>query len=207
MHRSLSAAVAAFATLALVSGVVLAGASWNVPTNGVFYACYDSGGNIKLIDYGVTQTCPSNWLGPVKWNQTGPQGAQGPKGLQGPKGDKGDTGATGPTGTKGDTGATGPAGRGIGTTYAVSSLGDPFTSGPSAVIEVSCDEGDIALSGWAQMWEGTSEVSVLWYPHGGTADPTTRRVTNPTGFSAFGHNPTTIPSSIEVWAVCAVVTP
>jgi hypothetical protein len=99
--------LAAFAALTLVSGVVLAGSIWNVPTNGVFYACYDTGGNVKFIDYSVTKKCPANWTGPVSWNQTGPQG------LQGPKGDTGLTGATGqtgPKGDKGDAGLTGAAG-------------------------------------------------------------------------------------------------
>ena len=110
------ATLAALATLTLVSGVVLAGSTWSVPNGGVFWACYDSGGAVKFIDYSVTKKCPTNWTGPVSWNQTGPQGLQG---IQGPKGDtgltglKGDTGATGPkgdTGLKGDTGATGATG-------------------------------------------------------------------------------------------------
>lgn len=101
MRRSLAAGLAAFATLVIVSGAVLAGSTWNVPANGVFSACYDTGGNVKFIDYSVKQTCPKGWMGPVQWNQTGPQGLQGPKG---------DTGATGATGPKGDTGAVGPAG-------------------------------------------------------------------------------------------------
>lgn len=49
----------------------------------------------------------------ISWNQTGPQGAQGPAGAVGPQGLKGDPGPTGPQGPKGDTGAiggTGPAG-------------------------------------------------------------------------------------------------
>lgn len=108
MRRRLMTGVAVFATLTLMSGVVLAG-SLAIPNGGVFWACYDSGGNMKLIDYSTTKTCPKAWLGPVSWSQTGPQGIQGIQGPQGPQGPKGDTGATGATGAKGEKGDTGPS--------------------------------------------------------------------------------------------------
>ena len=142
MHRGLTAALAAFAMLTLVSGVVLAGSSWSVPTNGVFYACYDTGGNVKFINYGITQKCPNNWMGPVKWNEIGPAGATGP---QGPKGDTGVTGATGPAGPKGDTGAPGadglPGPKGdTGDTGAPGADGLPGPKGDTGGPIVSADE-------------------------------------------------------------------
>ena len=70
MRRRLAALGVAFAIVVLASGVVLA-ASRTIPNDGVFYACYDSGGAVKLIDYSATQTCPKGWTGPVSWNQTG----------------------------------------------------------------------------------------------------------------------------------------
>ena len=107
MLRRLLAAPTALATLVLVSGVVLAGSTLVVPTaDGVFWACYDTGGNVKLVADG-NQKCARNWTGPVSWSRTGPQGLQG---IQGPKGDKGDTGLTGLTGPKGDKGDTGLTG-------------------------------------------------------------------------------------------------
>lgn len=68
--RLLTGLGVAVAVVVLASGVVLA-ASKVIPNDGVFYACYDSGGNVKLIDYSVTQTCPKSWTGPVTWNQSG----------------------------------------------------------------------------------------------------------------------------------------
>jgi hypothetical protein len=75
MRRRLAALGVALAIVALASGVVLA-ASKTIPNAGVFYACYDSGGNVRLIDYSVTQKCPKSWNGPVSWNQSGSIGIE-----------------------------------------------------------------------------------------------------------------------------------
>jgi len=136
VRRSLVTLVAVFATLTLVSGVVLAG-SLAIPNGGVFWACYDGGGNVKLIDYATTKTCPKTWLGPVSWSQTGPQGLQGiqglqgVQGLQGPKGDTGATGAKGLKGDQGDAGSTGDPGAtgATGPTGQIGPKGDPGTQG------------------------------------------------------------------------------
>jgi hypothetical protein len=70
MRRRLAALGVALAIVVLASGVVLA-ASKTIPNDGVFYACYDSGGAVKFIDYSATQNCPKGWTGPVTWNQSG----------------------------------------------------------------------------------------------------------------------------------------
>jgi hypothetical protein len=70
MRRRLAALGVALAIVVLASGVVLA-ASKTVPNDGVFHACYDSGGAVKFIDYSVTKKCPKGWTGPVSWNQSG----------------------------------------------------------------------------------------------------------------------------------------
>jgi hypothetical protein len=70
VRRKLAALGVALAVVALTSGAVFA-ASKVIPNDGVFYACYDSGGNVKFIDYSATQTCPKSWTGPVTWNQSG----------------------------------------------------------------------------------------------------------------------------------------
>ena len=112
MRRSLTAGLTAFATLAIASGVVLAGSTLTVPAaDGVFWACYDNGGNVKFVAEG--SECPGNWHGPVQWNQTGPTGPRGPAGADGatgPQGEKGDTGPQGPAGADGATGPQGPVG-------------------------------------------------------------------------------------------------
>jgi hypothetical protein len=70
VRRRLAALGVALAVVALAAGAVFA-ASKVVPNDGVFHACYDSGGNVKFIDYSATQTCPKGWTGPVTWNQSG----------------------------------------------------------------------------------------------------------------------------------------
>jgi hypothetical protein len=100
------------AALALVASGTAAGATLAGPVggDGTIHGCYDSGGNVKVID--ASATCPKTYTS-LNWSQTGPQGATGPQGPQGPQGPKGDTGAIGsqgPQGPKGDTGATGPQG-------------------------------------------------------------------------------------------------
>ncbi len=78
-------------SLALILAGVLLGAtvgvvSGAIPTGDVFYACYDSAGKVRFIDFETTQTCPKGHTGPVSWNQTGPQGEQGIQGEQGEPG-------------------------------------------------------------------------------------------------------------------------
>jgi hypothetical protein len=70
MHRRLAALGVALVVVGLTAGAVFA-AGKVIPTDGVFYACYDSGGNVKFIDYAATQNCPRAWTGPVAWNQRG----------------------------------------------------------------------------------------------------------------------------------------
>jgi len=109
MRRSLTAGLTAFATLAIASGVVLAGSTFTVPTaDGVFWACYNNGGNLKFVAEGAA--CPGDWLGPVQWNKAGPAGPQGETGAQGPQGETGAQGAQGAQGPQGETGAQGPEG-------------------------------------------------------------------------------------------------
>ena len=74
----LAAAAGAIAT-ALVGGI----ASAAIPSpSGVIQGCYDSGGNVKVVE---ALPCPRNYT-PLQWNQ---------QGLQGAKGDKGDRGLDG----------------------------------------------------------------------------------------------------------------
>ena len=69
----------------LAVGAVVGLAYGAIPgANGVIQGCYDSGGNVKVVD---ALPCPKGFT-PLQWNQ------------QGVKGDKGDTGATGATGAK-----------------------------------------------------------------------------------------------------------
>lgn len=47
---------------------------------------------------------------PLSWNQTGPQGVQGPAGPPGPQGEQGPVGPQGPQGEQGPAGPQGPQG-------------------------------------------------------------------------------------------------
>jgi hypothetical protein len=118
------------AALALVASGTAAGATLAGPVggDGTIHGCYDSGGNVKVID--ASATCPKTYTS-LNWSQTGPQGATGPQGPQGPQGPKGDTGATGPQAPKGDTGAIGPQG----------AKGDTGDTGPQGATGPQGDTG------------------------------------------------------------------
>lgn len=73
--------------LIALAAVAVAGTAYaTIPdSSGVIHGCYDSGGNLKVIDAPTTPSCPKGYT-PVNWNNTGSPGPQGPKG------DKGDPG-------------------------------------------------------------------------------------------------------------------
>jgi hypothetical protein len=73
---------------------------------GVIQGCYDSGGNLKVVE---ALPCAKGYTA-LQWNQQGPQGLQGPKG---DKGDLGPQGPGGPQGPKGDKGDKGDPGGGV----------------------------------------------------------------------------------------------
>jgi hypothetical protein len=84
------ALVVAIAALVVALGGV---AYATIPdSKGVIHGCYDSGGNLKVIDTSTVQSCPAKGYKSLDWNRTGPQG---------PAGSKGDTGPTGPAGAPG----------------------------------------------------------------------------------------------------------
>ena len=87
-------------TLAVVVAGLAAGAIAyaTIPNANVIQGCYDSGGNVKVVQ---ALPCPKGYTA-LAWNQIGPAG---PAGAAGPSGPAGPTGATGPAGPKGDPGA------------------------------------------------------------------------------------------------------
>jgi hypothetical protein len=84
-------------TAGLVAGLVMVGGtafavSSSIPDSaGVIHGCYDSGGNMKVIDTSVTASCPKGYS-PLDWNQSGPAGTAGSPGLAGPPGQTGPAG-------------------------------------------------------------------------------------------------------------------
>lgn len=140
--------------LAAVGGTAFGAVSSSIPDgSGVIHGCYDSGGNLKVIDTTVTSTCPKGYSS-VNWNQTGPAGAagpagpagptgstgpQGPQGAKGPQGDTGPAGPQGPTGAPGAAGSQGPAGPagspGTGATVAAEPPGTNCPNGGASVTD------------------------------------------------------------------------
>ncbi len=154
MRRTVAALAAAIAALVLVSAAAIAGSIPVIPNDGVFHACYDAGGSLKMIDYSVTTTCPKGYaLGPVQWSETGPAG---PQGERGPAGPAGETGATGPAGAQGEPGpqgergATGPAGlQEITEAWQVVEGPLSLAVGNSMSVSVICPAGTRAIwGGW-----------------------------------------------------------
>ena len=109
MRKTLFAAVAGAAAAAAAAG----GIAWaTIPApNGVITACYQkNNGQLRVVEAG--ESCNASELA-LRWNQTGPQGVQGPSGPTGARGvpgRDGAAGANGATGPKGATGERGPVG-------------------------------------------------------------------------------------------------
>jgi hypothetical protein len=70
----------AIAALAVALGGVAYAAIPN--TGGLITGCYDSGGNLKVIDTSTVSSCPKGYTS-LNWNQTGPQGPAGVNGVSG----------------------------------------------------------------------------------------------------------------------------
>ncbi len=74
MNKRIGLVVAGLAAAALMAGgTAFAAASSSPPMTdsaGNIYGCYDSGGNLKVINPSVTTTCPKGYL-PLDWNQIG----------------------------------------------------------------------------------------------------------------------------------------
>jgi hypothetical protein len=84
MNRRIGFLAAGVAVALMAAGGTAFAAVSSIPdSSGVIHGCYDSGGNVKVIDTSVTSTCPKGYTS-LNWNQTGPQGPQGPAGAAGP---------------------------------------------------------------------------------------------------------------------------
>ena len=152
---------------ALVASVLAGGIAWAaIPEGGVIQGCYDSRGNLKVVE---ALPCPKGFTS-LPWNQQGPKGD---------KGDKGDPGLNGVDGIDGQDGVSvtsesEPAGANCaeggskftaanGVTYACNGLqGPPGTGGGSTPIgAVVPYAGTVAPPGW--LVADGSEVSRTTY--------------------------------------------
>ena len=99
------------ALVVLASGAGLAQAA--IPdTAGVFHACVNRIGGIRIIDTAVTGGCRGDEQH-IVWALRGPTGPTGPAGTQGPEGPIGPAGPQGPEGPQGEVGPRGPDGVGV----------------------------------------------------------------------------------------------
>ena len=99
------------ALVVLASGAGLAQAA--IPdTAGVFHACVNRIGGLRIIDTAVTGGCRGDEQR-IVWALRGPTGPAGPAGTQGPIGPIGPAGPQGPEGPQGEVGPRGPDGVGV----------------------------------------------------------------------------------------------
>jgi hypothetical protein len=74
MNKRIGLVIGAVAAAAVLAGGAAYGAVSSIPDSaGVIHGCYDSGGNVKVIDTSVTTTCPKGYTS-LNWNQQGPAG-------------------------------------------------------------------------------------------------------------------------------------
>ena len=84
MNKRIGLVIAGVAAASVLAGGAAYGAVSSIPdaTTGVIHGCYDSGGNVKVIDTSVTATCPKGYTA-LNWNQTGSAGQNGTNGTNG----------------------------------------------------------------------------------------------------------------------------
>lgn len=122
----------------LLAGVGTALASIPDSRTGVYTACMDGYGKIRLINYEAGRRCRSTEKR-VTWNRTGPRG---PQGVPGSTGAPGPQGVPGPSGAPGPTGAPGVSGREV-----VFADGEMGAGVPHGITSVSCPAGKVAIAG------------------------------------------------------------
>jgi hypothetical protein len=169
--------VAGVAAAAVLAGGTAYGAVSSIPdsTTGVIHSCYDSGGNLKVIDTSVTTACPKGYSA-LDWNQKGPQGQQGP---DGPPGAAGATGPPGPQGQQGTDGPPGPAG-------ATGPIGPAGPQGPTGDIGPQGPQGEQGTNAAAQFtWTYMCPSSGVCEGNSTTEIPA-GTVLTPIGISATG---------------------
>jgi len=83
MNKRIGLVIAGVAAASVLAGGAAYGAVSSIPDSaGVIHGCYDSGGNMKVIDTSVTASCPKGYTS-LNWNQTGLAGKNGKDGTNG----------------------------------------------------------------------------------------------------------------------------
>ena len=93
MNKRSGLIAAGIACVLVAAGGTANAASSSIPdSNGNIYVCYDSGGNMRVINPSATTTCPKGWTGPLKMNENQTPGPAGPSGAPGQPGPQGSPG-------------------------------------------------------------------------------------------------------------------
>ena len=214
MRRTLLAAVAG----AAVAAIVVGGIAWGVTAapSSVIKGCYQkNNGQLRIVD--SLDQCSTSEL-PISWNQTGPQGATGPRGPQGatgPRGAQGPTGAQGRQGIQGIAGPTGPpgangangatGGRGAtgspGATGARGAIGPPGPTGPAGSAPVTPpspyqfrDTSTNALTGVFSLELENESQTIRATSFAGCTPPSFSSLPSPCYFRIRG-----LPDTLENW--------
>jgi hypothetical protein len=193
-HLTPRTAIVGAAVAALAAGGSAAALATSSPTGDAYQGCLNHGLG-ALYNIKINPTAPPRCLPhdtPLKWNQSGPDGApgatgpagpQGPKGSTGPGGADGATGPAGPDGPKGDTGAAGPKGD----TGAAGAQGPQGDSGPQGPQGIPGSGGFTTPLHWI-----SSDISV------GGADAQNTSVPCPAGQHVYGGGYWFSPSNLDV---------
>jgi hypothetical protein len=199
----LAASAGAAATLVLAGGVAWAA----IPgQGGVIQGCYDSGGNVKVVD---ALPCPKSYT-PLPWNQQGIQGPKGDPGARGEKGEKGETGERGAAGPQGEQGLQGqqglPGAQGIqGPPGEAGPAGTPGAAGVSGyqIVSQTADVGGFGSTA-ADAFCPTGKKALgggVWTNH----SLVSRSAPFSNGWTGAVNNPFIDGETITVYAICATV--
>jgi hypothetical protein len=218
MSRRLAVTRRALAAGAVVAAVAAGGSAAALATAGsgtsdVYQGClrHDIGTIYHVQVNATTPAICGRHDQPITWNQTGPQGPDGPQGATGPAGPQGATGPAGPQGATGPAGpagvpgpagpqgATGPAGpagppglAGL-TTYSQTNTSPDSTA---AAVSIPCPNGGVATGGGGSFDTGVTGVYIIQskpIPATGT----------PTGWQVEYINTSGASQSITTYLVCA----
>lgn len=180
-------------------GTVLPAGAHPPSSDTIYTGCLLRAGIIINVAIGEQPQRPcSKRTEQISWNQRGPQGEPGPAGPQGEVGPMGPQGEVGPAGPQGEPGPQGAPGV-IGFYYKWADFSIPAGVGEGGGGMVFCDTGDQATGGGYSIPYAWAKV-VRTVPTGGQG-------IIPTGWQVNVINTVEDEYSINVWAICADLTP
>ena len=202
--REFKSKVFSLVKIALIAVIAFAsGFAWTVYASNpvTFYACQSVKKNTLyniVTSPGSPLPCMAGDVA-VEWNQVGPAGPQGPTGDTGPTGPQGPRGEPGPIGPTGPQGSEGTAGV-LGFYYLWHDSG-PIAAYQYSFVDSLCDPGDKITGGGYTEAGGFKVLGSFPLENIPPLDDTGLR-----GWRIYGY-PDGYEANIEVFAICADVTP